>query len=1083
MTTAPFCWVSSHGVVVPSAAGGSSSSGSNVDVDNDVDVDVDNDDEHRAKVDDASGFVETMGSSSASSSSAVLEEGEERRKIRVLPARVVNLISAGEVVQRPASAVKELLENSVDAGATHITVRVEYTSFKGSKGGSKGGNNNTSRLSLLSVSDDGIGISLQDLALAAQRHATSKLTEATDLTSIQTLGFRGEALSSMSCVAQLTVTSRTPHSEVAYQQRYVDGIPLLHEPTRCARQVGTTVTLEELFHNLPSRQAIKLQPSEYARIVQHVIQPYAVHCAAHGIGFHCEKVTHKASNEGGNSNGCSTSTSSVDINTGCLPSIQAIRNLRKQNDRSISNSSINSVDDGGGATELQQQAAAKDAISHLYGYTNLAHVACQLSSDDSSDDGGDGGDDGKAGDGQAGSPGFIYSCAGCVTTAASSTSTNKQLSTKGRQPNPASALQQQQKNPNHQKSRGQLVLFVNHRLVECGPIKRAVESAYQQCGMGGGAGVGSASSWFAYLHVIVPSNNVDVNVHPSKQHVTMLHVDRICQHLQHCLHECLSKQGRAFTVVQPTNGALLLSSRGATAAAPRKNPYAHPDKKKKRKADFTAPTPTAGDEDSDSDSDSESDTQVPSGDESVSRTDAPSSSSREKRETMAAPPSKKSMTTTSSAATASIAPSKFVRTARSSQVGALEPFLVSTAQSQLPATQHRHDRRSVASTRNSISSTSSTQSSSSNSSASATATRESTPRSTPQSSTSPSNESPTDEVVHDAGCPLAKDSSGASEAGADVVDMSQPGAFAVLASLCKCRRDKAIPLSQDLAGGGMAVKLVRQAWVRPKRVIPTDCRYTSVTQLRKRIDKSASREWTTKLRKAVFVGVASRHRSLIQCGEELVEIHHGSLATAMFSQLALWRFAGADVARLEPALDIEVLVGSAAQCEEDLSGHAEGETDRTAASSNDSLPKISETNQRMARQVATCLLQHAELLAEYFSILIEDRGGKAYLVGLPVLLEGYTPAPHGVSHFLLRLATEVDWAEERPCFHGVCRELGNYYGMLDTDPAIYHQVRHMLFPAVSSLLVPTADMVHDESTAPIRVLTSLSKLYRVFERC
>jgi DNA mismatch repair protein MLH1 len=309
--------------------------------------------------------------------------------------------------------------------------------------------------------------------------------------------------------------------------------------------------------------------------------------------------------------------------------------------------------------------------------------------------------------------------------------------------------------------------------------------------------------------------------------------------------------------------------------------------------------------------------------------------------------------------------------------------------------------------------------------------------------------------------------------------MSQPGAFAVLASKCKCRQDTRIPGSQDLAVG---IKLVRQAWVRPKKVVPTDCQYTSVVRLRKRIDKAASREWTAKLRKAVFVGVASRHRSLIQCGEELVEIHHGSLATSMFYQLALWRFAGAGVARLEPAVDIEALVGSAAQFEEDLTGHTG--SDETTASSGVALPKISETNRRMARQVAKCLLQHAELLAEYFSIVIEDRDGQPHLVGLPVLLEGYRPAPHGIPNFLLRLATEVDWAEEKPCFHGVCRELGNYYGTLDTDPAIYNQVRHMLFPAVSSLLVPTADMVNDQSTAsPIRVLTSLSKLYRVFERC
>ena len=158
------------------------------------------------------------------------------------------------------------------------------------------------------------------------------------------------------------------------------------------------------------------------------------------------------------------------------------------------------------------------------------------------------------------------------------------------------------------------------------------------------------------------------------------------------------------------------------------------------------------------------------------------------------------------------------------------------------------------------------------------------------------------------------------------------------------------------------------------------------------------------------------------------------------------------------------------------------------------LIKISDTNQLLAHHVATCLLQQAELLSEYFSIAItQHENGKILLTGLPVLLDGYVPSAHGLPFFLLRLATEVDWTEEKPCFHGVCREVGAYYAMLadsfgdsgdgavnDKD-SLLHQVRHSLFPAISTLLIPPKKVEDDESC--IRVLTTLSKLYRGFERC
>jgi DNA mismatch repair protein MutL len=154
-------------------------------------------------------------------------------KVRVLPDHVVNMISAGEVVERPASVVKELLENSLDAGASRVEVELE-------KGGRKS----------VTVRDDGCGMSRHDLLLAVQRHATSKLTSIADLDSIATLGFRGEALPSIAAVSHTTVT--TSDGEEGWRLVIDGGTIRQAEPA--PRTVGTTVTVSGLFFNTPARR-------------------------------------------------------------------------------------------------------------------------------------------------------------------------------------------------------------------------------------------------------------------------------------------------------------------------------------------------------------------------------------------------------------------------------------------------------------------------------------------------------------------------------------------------------------------------------------------------------------------------------------------------------------------------------------------------------------------------------------------------------------------------------------------------------------------------------------------------------------
>ncbi|MEO8686152.1 MAG: DNA mismatch repair endonuclease MutL, partial [Devosia sp.] len=153
--------------------------------------------------------------------------------IRQLPEDLINRIAAGEVVERPASVVKELVENAVDAGASRITV----TTATGGKG-------------LIRIEDDGHGMDRADLLLSVERHATSKLS-ADDLDDIRTLGFRGEALASIGSVAELTIASRTSDAESGLRIEVRNGVR--HGPVPLAMNRGTIVEVRNLFANVPAR--------------------------------------------------------------------------------------------------------------------------------------------------------------------------------------------------------------------------------------------------------------------------------------------------------------------------------------------------------------------------------------------------------------------------------------------------------------------------------------------------------------------------------------------------------------------------------------------------------------------------------------------------------------------------------------------------------------------------------------------------------------------------------------------------------------------------------------------------------------
>ncbi|KAJ8539968.1 hypothetical protein K7X08_026357 [Anisodus acutangulus] len=201
------------------------------------------------------------------------DEPSEPPKIQRLEESVVNRIAAGEVIQRPVSAVKELIENSLDAHSTSISLVVKDGGLK-----------------LIQVSDDGHGIRYEDLPILCERHTTSKLSKFEDLQSIRSMGFRGEALASMTYVGHVTVTTITNGQLHGYRATYRDGL-MVDEPKACAAVKGTQIMIENLFYNMAARRkTLQNSADDYPKIVD-LISRFAIHhthvsfsCRKHGAG-------------------------------------------------------------------------------------------------------------------------------------------------------------------------------------------------------------------------------------------------------------------------------------------------------------------------------------------------------------------------------------------------------------------------------------------------------------------------------------------------------------------------------------------------------------------------------------------------------------------------------------------------------------------------------------------------------------------------------------------------------------------------------------------------------------------------------
>ncbi|GAB0491403.1 hypothetical protein MMPV_002656 [Pyropia vietnamensis] len=866
--------------------------------------------------------------------------------IRQLPPEVVNLIAAGEVVTRPSAALKELLENALDAGATSISVTTRG-------GGAKS----------LTVVDDGCGVPVSDFPLLCARHATSKLSSADDLSSIGTFGFRGEALAALSTVGRVSITSKTRGSPLAYRAAYAGGVitPAGTPPVALAGAVGTAVVVEDLFYNLPARARAARPPGEEYRACVEVVGRYALRYA--GVAFAVRKE------EGGGGGGG-------------VPDVRTVVGATlRDNVRAVF----------GAAVE-------RELLPWTFRAGNVT------------------------GDGLASNAGYRARKAVFIT-------------------------------------------FINGRLVECGPLRRAVDAAY--------AGVlpTGARPW-VYVSLTMPPEVLDVNVHPTKKEVRFLGEADVAAAAADAVSVVLqaaaaSRTFLAASVAPPTEGE------GVTMpGAPLPSPAGRRGAGRLAAVSTTA----ANDVDGNSgDSDGSDGEWGGSGRGGGRGSPLPVAKRKRGTEGVAGTPPPRA------------APNRLVRTDAANPAGALDAYF-SASLGGSGVERGVGVRLPTPTARGGLS-------------------RASRP--------------------------------GRAAVGGPAADAADTDAPVLLPPKLPPSDGKD---SAHAGGGsgsgvgnmGVTARSALAGRVRRRRLRADDAPplLTSVASLLGDLAAASHAGLSAALREHVFVGVASRAAAIIQHRTRLLLVDIPALVSELVYQQLLVRFADTDAAMLVPPPPLAPLITAA------WGGCATGGGDAPPLAS---APTTAADAVALLVSRAPLLDEYFSLridtgerddggVGDGDGDGNDGRGGDgaALLVTLPMPLEGLHLDPVAVPGLLVRLATAVDWTVEGPCLEGIAREVAAAFGRHwvpaaaladgvdstddaavgaageDDDDAVGGSggggddsggggdslgpdaaarewlLRHVVF---ESLRVGFEAPQSFASAGVVQEMTTLERLYRIFERC
>ncbi|KAJ2787504.1 DNA mismatch repair protein [Coemansia linderi] len=831
--------------------------------------------------------------------------------IRRLEESVINRIAAGEIINRPSNALKELLENSLDAGATNISISVK-------DGGMK----------LLQIQDNGHGIRTEDLPLVCERFTTSKLKAYEDLSTIQTYGFRGEALASISHVSHLSITTKQADSECAYKANYADGklVPAKPggscEPEPCAGNNGTILVAEDLFYNIPSRKsALKNSRDEYNRIFE-VASRYAIHNA--GVAFSCRKL----------------GAPKTDLNT--LQGATAITNIRQ-----------------------------------IFG----AKIASSLVDIEHSDDH------------------YAFRFKGLISSAS------------------------------HEMHKSVFLLFINHRLVDHTPIKRAVESLYTSV-------LPKASRPFVYLDLQIKPENVDVNVHPTKREVRFLNEDTIVAAITDCIHKKLMSTSSSKSIslqsvpdVDARTGLSrdisTLSSLSSTSTDPASSfslatPSLTPVKGMSKGSPLAARPSLAP-----SLSNATSSFQKTPVNRAV-RTDY-KTMTLESFSFGASPAIRRNLVQSTIDSDFSVSPSK--------PAPRREPLRIS------PSHANRSTEPSLA-TLGECNSVSDVPLGGLLARATDLAENIEPPRPLRLQSTDPAHLSDTSAVNSTA---AAKATSSTSP-----LDRQLSGEFPPLTAAMEA------PVSEP------APTPTEKSFISSEKEPRIEVRLTSIINLRKELQRHAHTELTQILSEHTFVGFVDNRRALIQHQTRLYMVDYCKVSYHLMYHRCLFDFMNYGRLVLQPPPSIY-----------DLALVAAAEMG-------------SENPEKCAREVHTRFCDSREMLEEYFHMKVSDIGT---IDTLPMVIRDYSPDYDKLPLFFFNATYSVNWDDEQQFFKAFANVLATLYTLeppLPSDPPSATEeyrlvVEHRIMPSLkgSSFWAPNNLLTENALVK----LVDLPDLYRIFERC